>query len=564
MRRAALALVVLAAIAAAVVAAGCGKRKSVTAPNLPPETTVFLRGGVDATNHRVHIYWFGSDPDGDVVAYQMRFAPSGGNPDPSWGTVYCALPGRCTDSLFTVPTGDSALIHTQFEIRSVDNQGAVDPTPAIQPFQLSNLAPKVHITNPLRRARAAGQPEDTSFASVTINWEVDDPDGGGPGLRYHVWLDGRYDAYDSTTANTFTVESSRFLNAAGTYVSGYRTLYLQAVDDGGRFGPIDSTSWYVRAPATVLDPTTKRGRLLVIDDSNSLTNSNFAVDTLYANVVARSTQADPYREGLSRYVTLAPGTFSFMRLQYSNPFRSARDLMQTFRQFDAVVWYRGYEDQLAHASGLPGQRRAIHPVGRKALSRGAVPDRGKQFVWQPAAGLHHPLSQLPPFLPDVRRWNRRFHRRDRNRDPGVPALGHVCGHHHAPGSAGHGAGRTPRAARLRGQRHEPGRGLGPWRHPEPGRSQRHAVRDDRQSVPGSGDRGELPGPRAGFATPHSQLEEIAVALLSGALPPAVRPHQRPARALDCLEPLPDPGKRKLLAGKPFDPRCHPATAFRLR
>ena len=345
MRRAALALVVLAAIAAAVVAAGCGKRKSVTAPNLPPETTVFLRGGVDATNHRVHIYWFGSDPDGDVVAYQMRFAPSGGNPDPSWGTVYCALPGRCTDSLFTVPTGDSALIHTQFEIRSVDNQGAVDPTPAIQPFQLSNLAPKVHITNPLRRARAAGQPEDTSFASVTINWEVDDPDGGGPGLRYHVWLDGRYDAYDSTTANTFTVESSRFLNAAGTYVSGYRTLYLQAVDDGGRFGPIDSTSWYVRAPATVLDPTTKRGRLLVIDDSNSLTNSNFAVDTLYANVVARSTQADPYREGLSRYVTLAPGTFSFMRLQYSNPFRSARDLMQTFRQFDAVVWYRGYEDQ---------------------------------------------------------------------------------------------------------------------------------------------------------------------------------------------------------------------------
>jgi hypothetical protein len=117
------------------------------------------------------------------------------------------------------------------------------------------------------------------------------------------------------------------------------------VDDGGLSGPLDSTSWYVRAPATVQDPVTHRGRLLIVDDSRRTTdNSNdFGVDTLYANTIARAASADPYREGTARYIVLPPGTFSTLRLENSNPFRSASDLMQTFRLFDAVVWYRGYE-----------------------------------------------------------------------------------------------------------------------------------------------------------------------------------------------------------------------------
>ena len=321
MRRQALALALILGIALALVAGGCGSRKTTLGPDLPPETSVYIQGKVDTANHRVHLYWFGSDPDGNVVAYQMRFVPTKGNPNPKWDTVYCALPGRCTDSVFTLFTGDSALIHTQFEIRAMDDKGLVDPTPAIQRFVLSNLAPRARITNPLRWYPSnPNRVSDSSFASVTVNWDVDDPDGGGPGLHYRIWLDGNQATYDSTTESAFTVPSARFLQG-GTYLSGPRTLYLQAVDDGGLAGPLDSTTWFVRAPAKVLDPVTHRGRVLIIDDSRRVTsNSNdLGVDTLYANCFARAASADPYREGTSRYVVVPPGTYSTLRLEYSDP-----------------------------------------------------------------------------------------------------------------------------------------------------------------------------------------------------------------------------------------------------
>ena len=341
MMRPAFALVLLFALGLAIVA-GCGSRKNTLGPDLPPETSVFVQGQIDTVSHRVHLYWFGSDPDGDVVAYQMRFVPKAGNLDPKWDTLFCGLPGRCTDSVFTLFTGDSSLIHSEFQIRSMDDKGLVDPTPATQRFVLTNLAPSVHITNPLSAA-------DSSFGSVTINWDVDDPDGGGPGLRYRIWLNGNEAEYDSTSANTFTVPSARFLEGSPrTYRTGYRTLFVQAVDDGGLSGPAVSMRWFVRAPSPVLDPTTLHGRLLVIDDSRSTSNSNFGVDTMYANVCARAASANPYNELTHpAYVQLPAGTFSILRLQFSNPFRSARDLMQTFRQFDAIVWYRGYETEIS-------------------------------------------------------------------------------------------------------------------------------------------------------------------------------------------------------------------------
>ena len=326
MRRAGLAIGLVAAIGLVLLAAGCGQRKNTLVPNLSPETTVFVRGPVDIVNHRIHIYWFGTDPDGEVVAYQMRFVPSGGSANPNWETVQCAMPGRCTDSLFTLYTGDSSLIHTQFEIRAVDNQGLVDPTPAVQPFRLTNQAPAARFSNKFRWF--PGDPtriSDSTFASASLSWTVDDPDGGGPGLRYRLWLDGNEAAYDSTTEKSFTVPSARFLQG-GRYLSGPRTLYLQAVDDGGNAGPVDATTWFVRAPGR-RDPVHRS--LLVIDDSRSTAANNLSVDTLYVQTLRRNNFPD--------------SSYAILRLEFSNPFRTATDLRQTLAQFDAVAWYFGYD-----------------------------------------------------------------------------------------------------------------------------------------------------------------------------------------------------------------------------
>ena len=45
--------------------AACSPKDAVVT-QLPPETTIFVQGPVDTVHHRVHLYWFGSDPDGDV------------------------------------------------------------------------------------------------------------------------------------------------------------------------------------------------------------------------------------------------------------------------------------------------------------------------------------------------------------------------------------------------------------------------------------------------------------------------------------------------------------------
>ena len=318
--RRALALAALAVPAALLLGglAGCAKELR-PIQNLEPETYLFVQGPVDTVNHRVHLYWYGTDPDGFVIGYALRWVyPPPAPQDVPWDTIWVAATATPTDSMFTMATGDSFVVMPRFEIFAIDNEGAADPTPAVQTFTLSNLAPTVAITNPLGS-------RDSTYASATFSWTVDDPDGGGPGLYYRVWLDGNEAAYDSTTGNTFTLPSARFLQG-GEYLSGPRTVYVQAVDDGGRAGPPASMTWYVRAPAAVL--TNHQGRLLVVDEVPSTGANNSLFDTFYKGV------AD----------LLPAGTYSVLRPQF-NPqiFRSERDVAQTLRQFQAVLWYRGGE-----------------------------------------------------------------------------------------------------------------------------------------------------------------------------------------------------------------------------
>jgi hypothetical protein len=323
-RRILLAAVGALALLGALASGGCSP-KSVTGANVPPETYLFLDAPVDSirpTSHRVHLYWYGTDPDGDITGFEFRMIAPGGVTDPPW----VRLPASTTDSMFTVFTGDSAQVTPTFEFRSVDDDGAVDGSPARQTFRLNNLAPVVTITDPMRTI-------DSTYASVTIHWTVDDPDGGGPGLRYRLWLDGNEANMDSTPAQTFTVPSHRFLQPGPSgprYVSGPRTLSIQAVDDGGRSGPVTTTTWFVRAPAAMQRNT--RGRVLLIDDVPSAGQNNASFDAFYAGGLA----------GVSTRLLADSG--SVLRTQF-NPgiFRSASDFAQTLRQFETVVWYRGFE-----------------------------------------------------------------------------------------------------------------------------------------------------------------------------------------------------------------------------
>ncbi len=321
-------LAAMIVVAAAVgLLAGCSKKLR-PIQNIPPETYVFIQGPVDTVNHRVHLYWYGTDADGNVASYEFRWVyPLPASQDPAWVEIKPDGGALRTDSMFTMVTGggpgDSVVVvMPRFEIRAVDNEGARDPDPAVETFGLRNRPPVVRILNPLGT-------RDSTYASATVSWETTDLDGGGPGLHYRVWLDGNEASYDSTTDQTYTVPSSLFIQD-GSYRSGIRTLYVQAVDDGGFRGAPAVMTWYVRSPGA--NPENNQGRLLVIDDVPSNGANNSALDSLYRNVAS----------------LLPAGTYDVLRPQFNpNIFRSGRDVAQTFRQFKAVLWYRGLEISVA-------------------------------------------------------------------------------------------------------------------------------------------------------------------------------------------------------------------------
>jgi hypothetical protein len=295
------------------VLAGCGL-KGITRPVGVPHTVVFIQGPVDPVNHVVHLYWFGSDPSGYIAGYEFRLLNPAAPADSAW--IFTTR----TDTILTVFTPNGATTAV-FEVRAINDRGVRDPHPAVETFQFKNTPPIV---------KFAGKPNaadhsDTTFASATVDWTVSDPDGDPTKVIYRIWLNGQ--AAQITTATGMTLLSSQFLEN-GAYRSGFRTLYIQGIDDGGMAGPIDSVRWYVRAPVTGT-----RARLLLIEDVDDVPTisklsppARLRTDTLYANAIARS--------------AVAANQWSMLRLDISHPFRSAKDLEQTLKLFEAVVWYR--------------------------------------------------------------------------------------------------------------------------------------------------------------------------------------------------------------------------------
>ena len=143
---------------AAWVAAGCGTKKLVE-PVSFPHTIIFVQGPVDTVNHIVSLHWYGTDPHGYIVGYEVRLLNPAAPADTLWRFTVRK------DTLLTVltPTGFTEAV---FEARAINDRGVRDPDPARQTFDFSNRPPVVTIV---------GKPSpidhsDTTFASLTGTW----------------------------------------------------------------------------------------------------------------------------------------------------------------------------------------------------------------------------------------------------------------------------------------------------------------------------------------------------------------------------------------------------------
>jgi hypothetical protein len=358
-------LAIIASFPLAVLIGGCGSHGHLR-PDVPPETTIFVQGyeNLSPVNHVVHLYWFGSDPDGDVVGFEYRILDTLTTTLPldtlrahtAW--TYTTM----TDSVFTIQTLQNLETAPWFEVRAVDNTGQRDPTPAVQHFRFDNMWPVVTIQSPVMTTiNGAKWFRDSTFYTLTLRWAIQDIDGNANEARCRIWLDNLGDSLGAhvVPGTQFTVPTADFKNLPGTH-----TVYVQPIDDGGLPGMVESVRWTVLPPCA---GSNSEGGLLVVDDC--------------PNSAAGHTRQDNF------YNTLIPllaksGTYAFVHLDQNLPFYSADDIYQTCKLFKGVIWYHLNSGTFV-ASGVTSKTRYGELPLLRDYSRGIseyVHDDGRMML----------------------------------------------------------------------------------------------------------------------------------------------------------------------------------------
>lgn len=308
--------------------------------NQPPRTQLSVRDTSLVDNildserltSTVFVSWSGTDPDGYVAAYELRYYNQGAQPAPDAGWVRTTR----TDTLILlpIPRGERAA-NVVFEVRAIDNEGLVDPNPARTVFPIQNAPPSI-------RFNTFDLPPDTTFTVFSFAWTAQDPEGEANLDRIEVSFndstnfvalpaDADYvtfvaDVDRDNPAQTVVearVYTGRAFQRTDVQLPGLRldadnTLYLRAVDQTDTTSTIQRFTWYVRKP---------KGRVLFVNDFRASSWPNvqrFHLDLLRAYLPA-GTEIDvwnlsqPYTTGttgiVSRADALPPSAEPAMRQQ---------------------------------------------------------------------------------------------------------------------------------------------------------------------------------------------------------------------------------------------------------
>lgn len=163
-------------------AAGCDAGFDGTvAENRAPDTELAIRdvslvdnfAGRPGLTSTITVSWSGTDPDGYVAAFDIRFFTDDSlafyddpaNADRGWTRTV----SRDTTALLPIPGGE-ATANVAFEVRAIDDAGAVDATPARTVFPIRNSPPTATLSG-------LDLPPDTTWPVLSFTLSADDPDG---------------------------------------------------------------------------------------------------------------------------------------------------------------------------------------------------------------------------------------------------------------------------------------------------------------------------------------------------------------------------------------------------
>lgn len=213
--------------------------------NRAPESALVVQGdSLAPQSYRLRLAWSGSDADGRVTGFVYRWVcvDQGGpacDPPGPW------LPTTQTQRTFVLPVPNGSA-QWRFELAAVDDGGLTDPTPAEQTFDLRNRAPVVSFepgTLPARTLPAVTFYPRAADADSSAN--PDDADGDDTVVLYRAWLDGREGVLIDVPAGPSGI-TLRPADFEGRYAT--RTVFVQAIDDGGAVSAFIQHTWQVDAP----------------------------------------------------------------------------------------------------------------------------------------------------------------------------------------------------------------------------------------------------------------------------------------------------------------------------
>ena len=241
----------VAALVVAFAVAGCDAGfEGEASANQTPETELSVRVG-DLTEtldgrrliSTVELAWSGTDPDGVVTAFDVRSYPATATPGAEDG--WTRTTRRDSTLRLDIPVGQTTA-DVAVEVRSVDSDGAVDPTPARTVFPIVNSAPELRLV-------AAEAPPDSTWPVISFSLAASDVDGDDnldaieialndttrfvrlPADAAFVTLVADDPTAATSTASLFTGRGFRGtgLSLPGLVLEGDNVVYLRAVDRAG-------------------------------------------------------------------------------------------------------------------------------------------------------------------------------------------------------------------------------------------------------------------------------------------------------------------------------------------
>ena len=310
----------------------------------------------------VRVNWSGTDPDGFVEAFEIRFydeAETGTiGPEVGWART------TRRDSLILLPIPAGApTANVAFEVRAIDNEGALDPTPARTVFPVRNTPPTLLIS----RAEA---PPDTTWPAASFAFSASDLDGEANIAAIEIALNDT-SAFVRLPAETDFVtlvaedpraaetEAHLFLGRGGVptefslpglLTDAPNTVYVRAVDAADFRSetavypapdPDAGEAWYVQR---VTSP------ILLVNDYRK--TRNYLVLPYHRQILDAYAGAGNYDEW---YLVEPVQEGSSVVLDYSDNLPANPDpvLRETLRFWDAIYWVSNNATNRSVGNNLP-------------------------------------------------------------------------------------------------------------------------------------------------------------------------------------------------------------------